>query len=65
MSVESALAYIRKMRSDDDFRRKMNEISEDEDASWAEIRAAGFDFTMKEFKAAQDEMYKEHGVTPL
>ncbi|MFG1419290.1 Nif11-like leader peptide family natural product precursor [Xanthobacter sp. V0B-10] len=65
MSVESAVAYIRRMRSDDEFRRKMNEISEDEDTSWKEIRDAGFDFTMKEFKAAQDEMYKEHGVTPL
>ncbi|MDQ0505130.1 Nif11-like leader peptide family natural product precursor [Xanthobacter agilis] len=65
MSVESAVAYIRRMRSDDDFRRKMNEVSEDDDASWTEIRSAGFDFTMKEFKLAQDEIYKEYGITPM
>ncbi|PWB83817.1 MAG: Nif11-like leader peptide family natural product precursor [Methylocystaceae bacterium] len=65
MSVESAVAYIRRMRSDDDFRKKMNEISEDEEASWAAINAAGYEFTMIEFKKAQDVIYEEHGVTPM
>ncbi|MBR9973417.1 Nif11-like leader peptide family natural product precursor [Magnetospirillum sulfuroxidans] len=65
MSVESAVAYIKRMRSDDDFRKKMNDLSEDEAASWAEIKASGFDFTMTEFKKAQDEVYKENGITPM
>ncbi|QGM97530.1 Nif11-like leader peptide family natural product precursor [Methylocystis parvus] len=65
MSVDSAVEYIRRMRSDDDFRKKMNEISDDEDASWAAIRDAGYDFTMIDFKKAQDVIYEEHGVTPM
>lgn len=65
MSIESAVAYIKRMRSDSDFRKKMNDLSEDEAASWAEIKDAGFDFTMIEFKKAQDEIYKEHDIVPL
>jgi predicted ribosomally synthesized peptide with nif11-like leader len=65
MSVESAVAYIRCMRSDDDFRKRMNEVSEDEEASWTAIREAGYDFTMTEFKKAQDVIYEEHGITPM
>lgn len=65
MTVESAIAYIKRMRADDDFRKKMNDLSEDEAASWGEIRQAGYEFTMSEFKLAQDEIYKEHGITPM
>jgi len=65
MSVESAVEYIRRMRSDDEFRKNMNEISEDEKASWAAIREAGYEFSMSEFKKAQDVIYEEHGVTPM
>jgi predicted ribosomally synthesized peptide with nif11-like leader len=65
MSVDSAVEYIRRMRSDEDFRRKMNEISDDEEASWAAIREAGYEFTMIEFKKAQDVIYEEHGVVPM
>lgn len=65
MSVESAVAYIKRMRSDDEFRGKMNDISEDEAASWAAIGEAGYEFTMSEFKQAQDVIYQEHGVTPM
>lgn len=65
MSVESAVAYIKRMRSDEAFRKNMNDISEDEEASWAQIRANGFDFTMQEFKQAQDEIYKEYDITPM
>lgn len=65
MSVESAVAYIKRMREDAAFRQIMNDLSEDENASWAHIRTSGFDFTMQEFKKAQDEIYKEHGITPM
>lgn len=65
MSVESAVAYIKRMREDAAFRQTMNDLSEDEESSWAHIRASGFDFTMQEFKKAQDEIYQEHGITPM
>ena len=65
MSVESAVEYIRRMRSDEDFRKKMNSLAADEDASWAAIKEAGYEFTMSEFKGAQDVLYEEHGVTPM
>jgi predicted ribosomally synthesized peptide with nif11-like leader len=65
MSVDSAVAYIKRMRSDDDFRKRMNELSEDDDASWAAIKEAGYDFSMTDFKKAQDVIYEEHGITPM
>ncbi len=65
MSVESAVAYIKRMRADEEFRSSLNENSEDEDANWALVKAAGYDFTMTEFKQAQEEIYKEFGVTPM
>ena len=65
MSVESAVAYIRQMRSDQDFRKKMNDLSEDEAASWAAIKEAGFEFSMTEFKKAQEVIYEENGITPM
>ncbi|MDR3518145.1 MAG: Nif11-like leader peptide family natural product precursor [Azospirillaceae bacterium] len=65
MSVESAIAYITRMREDAAFRRLLNDNSEDEDASWALVRAHGYDFTMVEFKQAQEQIYQEHGISPL
>jgi predicted ribosomally synthesized peptide with nif11-like leader len=65
MSVESAIAYINRMRSDETFRHEVNQLSEDETASWELIGRNGYQFTMQEFRAAQDEIYKEHGITPL
>jgi predicted ribosomally synthesized peptide with nif11-like leader len=64
MSVESAVAYIKRMREDNDFRRVLNENSEDEAANWAFVKENGYEFTMSEFKAAQDVIYKEYGVDP-
>ncbi len=65
MSIESAVAYIKRMREDEAFRRQVNECSEDEAAGWALVSANGFSFTMVEFKQAQDSIYQEHGITPL
>ena len=65
MSVESAIAYITRMREDKDFHRQINEASEDEAAAWALIRAHGFDFTPEEFNEAKDQIYKDFGITPL
>lgn len=65
MSVESAVAYIKRMREDAEFRRMMNENSEDEAANWAIVKDSGYDFTISEFKQAQDVIYQEHGITPM
>ncbi len=56
MSMQSALAYLDRMRSDETFRRKINTCL-DEAANWEFIRSEGFDFTTEEFKAAL--AYKE------
>ena len=65
MSVESAIAYITRMRDDKEFHRAVSENSDDEAASWAFIKASGYDFTMDEFKQAQDAIYQQHGITPM
>lgn len=64
MTVESAIAYIKRMRSDEPFRRNVND-TEDDAANWAFIRAAGYDFSPVEFKQAVDAIYKEYGITPM
>lgn len=65
MSVESAKTYINRMRTDEDFRHKVNAVSEDEAASWALLKELGFEFSMQEFQLARDEIYKEYGITPM
>ncbi|OIQ93813.1 hypothetical protein GALL_241960 [mine drainage metagenome] len=65
MSVQSAIDYIRRMRADDAFRHSMNDGSDDDEASWERIRAAGYSFTMPEFRAAREAVYQEYGITPL
>jgi predicted ribosomally synthesized peptide with nif11-like leader len=64
MSVESAVAYIRRMREDAQFRKHLNENSENEAANWAYVKEQGYDFSLSEFKQAQDVIYKEYGVDP-
>ncbi len=64
MSVESAVAYIKRMRSDDAFRQAVNGF-DGSDAGWDYLKEQGFEFSMHEFKQAQDEIYKEHGITPM
>lgn len=65
MSVESAVSYIQRMRSDEVFKRAVNDLADDEAASWIYIKENGYEFTMEEFRAAQDEIYKEYGITPM
>ncbi len=65
MSVESAIAYIKRMREDEDFRRVLNRNSDNEGANWAFVKDAGYEFTMAEFKKAQEAIYQDHGITPI
>jgi hypothetical protein len=53
------------MRSDSEFRSKVTELSDDETASWQHLLLSGYEFTMEEFRAAQDAVYKEYGLTPM
>lgn len=64
MTVESAKAYIERMRADEPFRQKINATA-DEAANWEFIRENGFEFTVQEFKQAADLIYQERGITPL
>jgi predicted ribosomally synthesized peptide with nif11-like leader len=64
MSVQSAKDYITRMRADEIFRRTVNDC-EDDAANWAFLKENGFAFTLSEFKLAQDEIYQEHGITPM
>ncbi len=60
MSIESAKAYMQRMRDDPEFKRTVSGRAKDEDA-WAFIRAQGYDFTVAEFKEAQEELSQEMG----
>jgi len=64
MSIESAKAYMERMREDPEFRRKVNEC-EDAEANWALLRENGFDFDIDEFKLAQKEVFELHGTDEL
>lgn len=64
MSVESAKAYIERMRGDESFRRMMN-ACDGEDAGWQLLKEHGYEFSLNEFKEAQARIYAEHGITPL
>lgn len=64
MSVQSAKDYIKRMREDEAFRRTLNDC-EDEDANWAFLKENGYDFSMTEFRHAQEEIYREYGISPM
>jgi len=63
MSLESAIAYIKRMRSDEAFRRIINDC-EDEQANWQQLKENGYEFSMQEFLQAKDAIYAEYGITP-
>lgn len=61
MSTENAKAYMRRMRTDPAFKRQV-EAQADDDARWDFIRAQGYEFTFREFDAAQVELMAEFGA---
>jgi len=65
MSMESAKSYIERMRNDEAFRTAINALSEDEEQSWAFLKEQGYDFTMPEFRLAQEKIYQEYGIEPM
>ncbi len=55
MSLESAKAYIEKMKTDIDFREKVNECKNTEERTKV-VKESGFDFTAQEIKSFIDEL---------
>lgn len=58
MSIEDAKAYMLRMRTDPDFKKEVNTLHEhnDSEAVWAWVKDQGYDFSIPEFKQAQQEM---------
>jgi predicted ribosomally synthesized peptide with nif11-like leader len=46
MSIESAVAYLQRMREDDAFRQTMNDF-DGSDAAWSYLREQGFAFSKR------------------
>lgn len=64
MSIESAKAYMQRMREDPEFRKRINDC-EDRQANWELLKAEGYEFTVDEFKLAQKDVFEQHGTDQL
>ncbi|EPR41952.1 bacteriocin propeptide, TIGR03798 family [Desulfovibrio sp. X2] len=61
MSIESAKAYMQRMRDDAAFKAAVEDRA-DHEARWEYIRSEGYDFTFREFDAAQVELMAALGT---
>jgi predicted ribosomally synthesized peptide with nif11-like leader len=55
MSIESAKAFLEKIKSDEEFRNSVGEIGTAEERM-EYVKGAGFDFTMEEIATLKDEL---------
>jgi len=55
MSIESAKAFLEKVKDDEDFRKSLGEIATSEERM-EYIKGAGFDFTKDEIATLNDEL---------
>lgn len=55
MSIENAKAYMKRMREDDEFRKRIND-EPSKDKNWAYLKSQGYEFSYEEFLAAQNEL---------
>lgn len=58
MSIESAKAFLERMKNDEDFRKSVGEIATAEERM-EYVKKAGFDFTMDEIATLKDELSEE------
>lgn len=58
MSIESAKAFIERMKTDEEFAKKVMECK-DAEARMVVAKAAGFDFTAEEVRASQGELSED------
>ncbi|MBW4054613.1 MAG: Nif11-like leader peptide family natural product precursor [Proteobacteria bacterium] len=55
MSIESAQAFIERMKSDEEFAKNVTECK-DSEARMSYVKEAGFEFTLEEVKAVSSEL---------
>ncbi|AGW14904.1 Nif11-like leader peptide family natural product precursor [Megalodesulfovibrio gigas] len=57
MSIDDALAYMKRMREDPAFRTQVQALhdGDDQDAAWAFVKEQGYEFNFSEFLQAQQE----------
>lgn len=55
MSLERAKSYIERMKTDADFRKKVNECKNTEERAKV-VKEMGFNFTAQELKSCTDEL---------
>ena len=55
MSIESAKAYMERLKDDEDFRTSVGEIATSEERQ-EYVKKAGFDFTKDEIASLKDEL---------
>ena len=55
MSIESAKAFIERLKTDEDFRQRVQD-AEDREARRALAKAEGFDFGEEDIKSASEEL---------
>ena len=58
MSIESAKAFLERMKNDEDFRTSVGEIATSEERL-EYVKKAGFDFTKEEITTLKDELSDE------
>ncbi|MBW4055854.1 MAG: Nif11-like leader peptide family natural product precursor [Proteobacteria bacterium] len=55
MSIESAQAFLERMKSDEEFAKNVTEYK-DFEAGMSYVKEAGFEFTLEEMKAVSSEL---------
>ncbi|MBW4055855.1 MAG: Nif11-like leader peptide family natural product precursor [Proteobacteria bacterium] len=58
MSIESAQAFLERMKTDEEFAKNVTEYK-DFEASMSYVKEAGFEFTLEEVKALTSELTDE------
>lgn len=58
MSIESAKAFIERMKTDEDFNNRVS-TAEDKEARIAFVKANGFDFSAEDIKDVNSELTDE------
>ncbi len=58
MSIESAKAFVEKLKIDEEWRKKLDAVETNEER-FAMAKAAGFDFTEDEFRNVTSELDDE------
>ena len=58
MSIESAKAFLERIKSDEDFKNSVGELGTAEERM-EYVKGAGFDFTKEEIKSLKDELSDE------